>query len=104
MKLAVLFGTNTTYLSKVIAHHRNKKFNDYINDLKVDNITQRIKEERLLRKYNNKALAEEAGFSTTRRFVIAFEARNKISPTYYIEELTKDEKFNRMQDVAQIEL
>lgn len=99
MKLAVLFGTNTTYLSKVIAHHRNKKFNDYINDLKVDYIAQRIKDERLLRKYNNKALAEEAGFSTTRRFVIAFEARNGISPTYYIEELTKDELSMKKKDV-----
>lgn len=95
MKLAVSFGTNTTYLSKVVAHHRQKKFNDYINDLKIDNISQRIKEERILRKYNNKALAEEAGFSTTRRFVNAFEARNGISPTYFIEELAKDETATR---------
>jgi AraC-like DNA-binding protein len=90
-KLAVLFGTNTTYLSKIIFHHRSKKFPEYINDLKIDNIAQRIKEEKILRKYNHKALAEEAGFTTTPRFVTAFIARTGITPTFFIEELIKDE-------------
>ena len=90
-KLAVLLGTNTTYLSKIIVHHRGKKFSEYINDLKIDNIAQRIKDEKVLRKYNNKALAEEAGFTTTPRFVNAFYTRTKIPPTFFIDQLVKDE-------------
>ena len=35
-KLAVAFDSNTRYISKIISHYRDKKFVDYLNDLKVD--------------------------------------------------------------------
>ncbi|MBZ4036707.1 AraC family transcriptional regulator [Flavobacterium sp. 17A] len=89
-KLAVYCGTNTKYLSQIIARHRNKKFNEYINDLKIQNIAQRIRNEKHLRNYTNEALAEEAGFSSTRRFVNAFLNSAKITPKYFIEELQKE--------------
>ena len=91
-KLAVYCNTNTKYLSLIISRHRNKKFNDYINNLKVDNIAQRIRKEKFLRNYTHEALAEEAGFSTTRRFVRAFLSSTGITPKYFIEELSKDEQ------------
>jgi len=90
-KLAVQFDTNTTYLSKIIVHHRGKKFPEYINDLRIDYIAQRIRDEKILRKYNNKALAEEAGFTSTPRFVNAFFAKTGITPTFFIEQLIRDE-------------
>ena len=91
-KLAALFTTNTTYLSKVISHHKGKNFPDYINDLKIDYIAKRIKDEKVLRKYKNDALAEEAGFSSTPRFANAFYARTGITTRFFIEELIKDER------------
>ncbi|PZO31685.1 helix-turn-helix domain-containing protein [Flavobacterium lindanitolerans] len=90
-KLAGYFNTNTKYLSQIIARHRNKKFNEYINNLKVENIAQRIRNEKFLQNYTHDALAEEAGFSTTRRFVNAFISSTGITPKYFIEELKKED-------------
>lgn len=89
-KLAGYFNTNTKYLSQIIARHRNKKFNEYINSLKIDNIAQRIRDEKPLQNYTHDALAQEAGFSSTRRFVNAFIAAAGITPKYFIEEVKKE--------------
>ena len=91
-KLAVNFKTNTKYLSQIISRHRNKNFPEYINDLKVEYIAEKIKSEKILQNYTHEALAEEAGFSSTRRFVKAFFANTGITLSYYIEELRKDEQ------------
>jgi len=88
-KLASHFNTNTKYLSLIILKHRNKKFSEYVNGLKVDHIAQRIRKEKTLQNYTHEALADEAGFSSTRRFVNAFTANTGISPKYFIEELKK---------------
>ncbi|MFW0739763.1 tetratricopeptide repeat protein [Flavobacterium sp. T12S277] len=90
-KLAGYFNTNTKYISLIIARHRNKKFNEYINGLKIDNIAQRIQKEKFLRNYTHEALAVEAGFSSTRRFVKAFINSTGITPKYFIEELQKED-------------
>lgn len=88
-KLAASFNSNTKYLSKVILYNRNKGFVEYINDLKIDYIITLLKEDKRFRNYTNSALAEEAGFSSTQRFVKAFVSRAGISPTYFIKELMK---------------
>nr|WP_198999688.1 helix-turn-helix domain-containing protein [Flavobacterium sp. ASV13] len=90
-KMAGYFNTNTKYLSQIIARHRNKRFSEYINELKIDHIAQRIRNERLLRNYTHEALAEEAGFSSTRRFVNAFASSTGITLKYFIEELQKED-------------
>ncbi|PWJ97111.1 tetratricopeptide repeat protein [Flavobacterium araucananum] len=90
-KLASYFKTNTKYLSLIIVRHRNKKFNEYINSLKVDNIAKRIRKEKNLQNYTHDALADEAGFSSTRRFVKAFVGCTGITPKYFIEELQKED-------------
>lgn len=86
-KLASYCKTNTKYLSIIILRHRGKKFNEYINTLKIDYIAQRIRKDKVLQKYTHEALADEAGFSTTRRFVKAFLNSTGITPKYFIEEL-----------------
>ena len=88
-KLAVAFDSNTRYISKIISHYRDKKFVDYLNDLKVDYLIILLKEDKMLRNYTNKALAEEVGFSSTQRFATAFFSRAKMPTSYFIEELKK---------------
>ncbi|OXB07799.1 helix-turn-helix transcriptional regulator [Flavobacterium pectinovorum] len=90
-KLAGYFKTNTRYLSQIIYKHRKKKFPEYINQLKVEYIAERIRNEKVLQNYTHDALAEEAGFSSTRRFVKAFLASTEITPKYFIEELKKED-------------
>jgi len=90
-KLAKAFGTNYKYLSRVIRLHRDNGYTNYINSLRVDYMVARLKEEPLLRRYANAALAEEAGFSTTQHFTKAFKKRTGISPGYFVGELNKIE-------------
>lgn len=89
VKLSAAFNSNTKYLSKIIFHYRGKGFVDYINDLRVDYIVELLKNDKRIRNYTNKGLAEEAGFSSTQRFTNAFISRTGISPSYFIEELRK---------------
>lgn len=91
VKLSAAFNSNTKYLSKIIFHYRGKGFVDYINDLRVDYIVELLKNDKKIRNYTNKGLAEEAGFSSTQRFTNAFISRTGISPTYFIQELSKRE-------------
>lgn len=88
-KLTAAFDSNAKYLSKIIYHYRGKKFVDYINDLKVDHLIKLMKEDKMLRNYTNKALAEEVGFSSTQRFANAFYSKTGMPTSYFIEELKK---------------
>lgn len=91
VKLSAAFDSNTKYLSKIIFHYRDKKFVEYLNDLRIDYIIELLKKDKMIRNYTNKALAEEAGFSSTQRFTNAFISKTGISPTYFIQELRKEE-------------
>jgi AraC-like DNA-binding protein len=86
-KLAVRFDFNSKYISKVILYHRKKKFVEYINDLRIDYIVKLMKQDPKIRNYNNKALAEEAGFITAQHFTNAFNSRTGITPTYFAAQL-----------------
>src|SRR5690606_12777376 len=44
-KLAVRLNTNTKYLSEVINRHKGKNFNAYINELRINYITEKLKSE-----------------------------------------------------------
>ncbi|MEO7978715.1 MAG: AraC family transcriptional regulator [Flavobacterium sp.] len=90
-KLAIAFDSNIKYLSKIIAHYKGKKFVTYINDLKVDYLINQLKENKKFHYYNNKALSEEAGFSSTERFAKAFFSRTGVPASYFMEELRKGE-------------
>lgn len=89
VKLAKMFDSNVVYVSKIIAHYKQKKSVDYINDLRVEYIINKLKSESKFRNYTNKALAEEAGFSTTQHFTRAFNKNTGIPPAYFIQRLIK---------------
>ena len=89
VKLSARFNTNTKYLSKIIYHYRDKGFVEYINELKVDYLIALLSDDKRIRNYTNKALAEEAGFSSTQRFANAFLTKTGMPTSYFIEELRK---------------
>lgn len=88
--LSAFFNHNPTYLSAIIYHYKEKRFNQYMNDLKTEYIISLLYSNKLVRKYNNKALAEEVGFSSTERFVKAFKKKTGISAAYFIEQIKKE--------------
>lgn len=87
VKLAAAFNSNTKYLSKIIAHYKDKGFVDYINALKIDYLITLLHDDKRIRNYTNKALAEEAGFSSTQRFANAFLTKTGMPTSFFIEQL-----------------
>ncbi|WP_347052267.1 AraC family transcriptional regulator [Flavobacterium olei] len=86
-KLAVMFNSNQTYVSRIIRNYSGKVFKDYINDLKIEHIIDLLHNDKKIRKYNNLALAEEAGFGSKQLFAQLFKAKTGMPTAYFIEQL-----------------
>ncbi|WP_291131760.1 tetratricopeptide repeat protein [Flavobacterium sp. UBA7682] len=87
IKLSGYLKTNPKYASKIILKYRGKKIIEYISDLKIDYIVEKLKTENKYRNYTNKALAEEVGFGSTQNFTKAFNTRLEMPPTFFIQQL-----------------
>lgn len=89
-QLAEQWKTNTSYLSKIINTYKNKNFNQYVNDLRIDHALELLRKNKSIRSYKISAIANELGFTSTRSFTNAFTARTGLKPSYFIEQLHKD--------------
>ena len=86
-EVAKSFGTNSTYLSKVINLEKGKNFSHYINDLRIDYTVEELKDNLRFRKYTIKAIANESGFKSAESFSKTFYKKYGIYPSYYIKQL-----------------
>lgn len=82
--------TNPRSLSLVIKSSKDKNFNTYINDLRINYIIYKLYENRQYRGFKISYLAEECGFSSPKVFVTAFKKLTGVTPSYYITNLKKD--------------
>lgn len=82
-------NTNSTYLSKTLQSHKQKKFVHYITDLRLNYALQRLKNDSKFRTYDIKSIASELGFNTAESFSKAFKRRTGIYPSFYIKNLNK---------------
>ena len=82
--VAAEIETNTKYLSYIIKKHKGKDFNEYINDLRISYITQKITDQPIYRQYKINTLAEEAGFSSHSKFATVFKSSIGVSPSEFI--------------------
>lgn len=85
--LAKTYNTNSTYLSQVINQYHNKSFTNYINDLRIEYATEKLKNDPSFRKYTIKAIAQESGFKSAETFSKLFKKKNGIYPSYFIKQL-----------------
>lgn len=90
--LASYLGTNTKYLSNIIKNYKNKDFNSYINDLRIDYIIRKLNDTREYRHYKISTLAEEAGYSSHSKFATIFKSIVGMSPSLYIQHLEEKDK------------
>ncbi len=81
--------TNATYLSKIINTHKNKNFNDYINDLRIEYTIKRLKNNKQFRSFSIKSIATEVGYKSDYSFAKHFKAKTGFNPSYYIKEIEK---------------
>jgi len=95
MSLAVLAGqleTNTKYLSEVINKYKEKNYNNYINELRINYIAYLLKTDSAYLNYKVSYLAEKAGFSSHSAFTTVFKSVTGISPNTYIQQLTQNKR------------
>lgn len=85
--LSKRFKTNSAYLSKVINTYKNKKFAEYLNDLRVDYAIEKIQSDKHFRLYTIKAIALEVGFNNSQSFARAFKRKTGIKPSDFIKQL-----------------
>lgn len=86
--LVNLFDSNSSYVSKVINHFKQKTFSQYINDLRIDFVVEQLKTNKTWRKYTIQALANEIGFSSPDSFTRAFYKRTGIKTSYFLKNLS----------------
>ncbi|PKA82154.1 helix-turn-helix protein [Ulvibacter sp. MAR_2010_11] len=95
-QLASQFDTNTKYLSEIINTHKDKNFNSYINELRINYIIDKLKSNRKYLQYKISYLAEESGFSSHSSFATVFKSVTGIPPTVFID-ILKSQKHSSKQ-------
>lgn len=88
-KLALMLGTNTNYLSKVI-NKRNRNFATYIKELRIEYAYEELRKNSKLRNYTIKAIASECGFKRSESFSKAFYKKYNMYPSNYIKQIKSD--------------
>ncbi|WP_109097196.1 helix-turn-helix domain-containing protein [Aquimarina sp. AU58] len=88
-ELAKKLQTNSKYLSKIINTYKQKSFSVYINELRIEYVIEKLKNESKFRLYTIKAISREIGFNTTEAFSKSFYKKTGIYPSYFIKQLEK---------------
>lgn len=85
--MAKRLKTNTSYLSKIINSHLDKSFSTYINELRVNYAIIELKNNKRLRSYSVKGIAQELGYKNADAFSKYFKAATGITPSVYIKKI-----------------
>ncbi|OYU82349.1 MAG: hypothetical protein CFE23_01120 [Flavobacterium sp. BFFFF1] len=88
--VAKKINTNTTYLSSYFNNYKKQTFSEYTQELRINYVLAKIKEDPIFRKYTLQAIAEEIGYREAATFVRIFKKYTGISPSFFIEEIEKD--------------
>lgn len=88
--LAVKLNTNQKYISYLINSHKEKDFNNYINELRINYIIYKLQNEEVYLNYKIAFLAEESGFSSHSKFTAVFKHVTGHSPSNFIESIRKN--------------
>lgn len=87
--MAVALNTNPAYLSAVIKAHKDKNFNNYINELRIRYICNKIHTHREYVNYKISYLAEDCGFTSHSTFSTIFKKVTGIPPSVFLGEEEK---------------
>lgn len=82
--------TNTRYLSEIIKQYKCKSFNNYINGLRINYITELLYKDPKYREYKISYLAEVCGFASREVFAVVFKKETGVTPSYFISKLRTD--------------
>lgn len=85
--LAGKLGTNAKYLNLLIKSNKNKDYNSYISELRIQYIVDKLKTDPDYLNYKISFLAEECGFSSHSKFSAHFKKIVNLSPSEFIDSL-----------------
>lgn len=88
-KLAKAMKTNVKYLSRVIQDYKQKDYVRYINDLRVDYLTEMLQSQKYLN-YSIEGYAKELGFSSAKGFNRAFEESTGMKFSLFLKKFQKE--------------
>ena len=91
-KIAKKIGSNSTYVSKAVNTYWNKSFTDYTNELRINYILLKLKQDTTYQKFKLEAIAESVGYKSLRSFNKHFKSHTGIMPKQYIELVKKNTK------------
>lgn len=89
--LATEFRTNVKYLSAIIKEHKADNFKSYINNLRINYIVDKVKNDPSLKKYKLSHLADLSGFPTASSFTKTFKEIIGTTPSLYFSQIRYDE-------------
>lgn len=85
--LANKLNTNTTYVSYIINNSKKKRFKQYITELRINYLIEKLNNDVKYRTYTIQYLAEEIGYTNASAFTRAFKKQTGITPSEYIKSL-----------------
>lgn len=92
MSFSLLVGylnTNAKYLNYILKNIKEKDFNSYINDLRVEYIISKLKSDPQYLNYKISHLADISGFSSHSNFSANFKRSTDLSPSDFIDDVRK---------------
>jgi AraC-like DNA-binding protein len=95
--LAAQLNTNTKYLSEIINRQKNKNFNGYINELRINYITEKLSTNPQYLNYKVSYLAEECGFSSHSTFTTVFKSIVGVSPAVFMDFIRDEKKSSKLE-------
>ena len=87
--LAKKIKTNSNYLSEIINTYKEKNFNTYLNDLRIEYALNRLAKDKKFRSYKIPFIAEELGYNNEQAFTLAFKKRTGTPLSIYLREIEK---------------
>jgi AraC-like DNA-binding protein len=88
--LSAQLNINAKYISEVINTRKEKNFNGYINELRINHIIHLLHTDPVYLNYKVSYLADYSGFSSHSAFTTIFKSVTGISPHDYIQNISKN--------------
>lgn len=85
-KLAKLVDSNSTYVSKALNKIGNKKFNQLVNEYRINRVLNEL-DKNMHHRFTLEHIYKEAGFSQQSTFNRIFKEKTGVTPSEYIESL-----------------
>ena len=83
--VAKKIDSNSSYVSQIINTYWNKSFVQYTNELRINYILLKLKEDRMYQKFTLTAIAESAGYKSVISFNKHFKSIAGITPKQYLQ-------------------